>query len=259
MSRRAIACSATAAIALLSGCATHRPPLVIAAPTPAPVPVQAAALPAGAYPGMVIPARLADGSYPTPNRGLGEDGMVWHLRAALNVAALACRGAQGDMIVAGYNAMLGREKAPLAAAQAHYAAAFRDAGASAYDDSMTRLYNFFSQSQVRTGFCAAAAQVLGESVAVAPADLPAFARTALPELERPFTDFYRAYDAWRDGARAPIPQAVIAVASTPVLANPPSRVSAPVPVAAPAAAPAPLRAAAPIVPKLQIDPSVFAN
>lgn len=235
MSRRAVILSIT--LALLSGCATQRPQIVIAPPAPAPIPVRVAAMPAGAYPGMAIPARLADGGYATPNRGLGEDGTVWHLRAALNVAALACRGVQGDQIVAGYNAMLGRERAPLAAAQTRYAAEFRVAGVGAYDEAMTRLYNFFSQSQVRDDFCAASARVLTESTTVAPVDMPGFARTALPQLEAPFLDFYRAYDAWRAGepAPAPVPQSVIAVAAAPAVAS---------------VQPAP---------KLHIDPSVFAE
>ena len=237
MSRRAVILSA--ALALLSGCAAQRPQLVIAPPAPAPVPVRVAAMPAGAYPGMAIPARLADGGYATPNRGLGEDGTVWHLRAALNVAALACRGAQGDAIVAGYNAMLGRDRAPLAAAQTRYAAEFRLSGVGAYDDAMTRLYNFFSQSQVRDGFCAASAQVLVEMATVAPVDMPAFAHTALPRLEAPFIEFYRAYDAWRAGdaapVPAPVPQSVIAVAAAPAVAT------------------------VPLAPRLRIDPSVFAE
>ena len=46
--------------------------------------------PAGAPATLVLPARLGDGSYATPNRALSPVAAVWHLRAALNVAALAC-------------------------------------------------------------------------------------------------------------------------------------------------------------------------
>lgn len=249
MSRHVFAFAATAAAALLSGCATHQTPIAIAMPAPPPVPVQVAAMPAGAYPGMPVPARLPDGRYATPNRGLDADGTVWHLRAALNVAALACRGAEGDAIVAGYNAMLGRAKAPLANAQARYAASFRVAGPGGdarYDDAMTRLYNFFSQSQARSGFCAAAAQVLTESANVVPDAMPTFAQTALPQLEQPFIDFFRAYDDWRAGVPAVAPAPVLprtTVAMATITTTPP------LPVA--------MRTRAATSPRLQLDPSVF--
>ena len=60
---------------------------------------------------------MGDGRYATPNRNLSADGAVWHLRAALNVAALACRGPDEAAIVAGYNALLARQKTLLDGAQ----------------------------------------------------------------------------------------------------------------------------------------------
>ncbi|MEG8028158.1 hypothetical protein [Sphingomonas aerolata] len=123
--------------ALLAGCA--RKPVEVAAPAPAPVaPVPVAApLPKGAFPGMKIPAVLADGTYPTPNRNLTESAKIWHLRAALNVAALACRGPDEAVIVAGYNAMLAAQKPVLAKAEATYSAEYRAGGGDwqdRYDD-----------------------------------------------------------------------------------------------------------------------------
>ena len=201
-------------------------------------------MPKGAYPGMIIPVRLADGGYATPNRHLSSAASVWHLRAALNVAALACRGSEQAAIVAGYNALLTREKAPLAAAEASYAAEFKAAGddwRDSYDDGMTRLYNFFSQDPARDGFCAAAASTLADAAYVDDAGLPAFAAGRLAVLEKPFTDFYRAFDAWRDSKAQPI----YALAAT----------TAPGPAAA--SAPRPDTTPSVTHPRLTLDPSVF--
>jgi hypothetical protein len=238
VSRRSTALSALA-LALLASCASKPRDVAIAPPPPAPPPPVVAAMPRGAYPGMAIPALLADGQYATPNRHLSAAGSVWHLRAALNVAALACRGADEAAIIAGYNALLAREKAPLALAQTGYAAEYKLGGGDwqdRYDDEMTRLYNFFSQSPARDGFCAAAATTLADSATVDPAAFPAFAATRLGELEKPFTDFYAAFDAWRQQRAAasqmasvgPLPAAMMTAAA-------PSRamVVQPVPAAQP--------------------------
>lgn len=196
--RRFIALSAIS-LALLSAC-TRRPAIVTTLPPP-PVPARApVAMPAGAYVGMRTPVLMSDGRYLTPNRNLSVDGTVWHLRAALNVAALACRGSDEAAIVAGYNAMLNRHKATLKDAQARLSAEYKGKGGDwqdRYDDQMTRLYNFFSQSQARDPFCRAAATTLADSVTLTEATFPQFAADRLALLEKPFTDFYAAYDAWR--------------------------------------------------------------
>ncbi len=218
----------------LAGCASKPTAIAEAPPPPVAAPV-VASMPKGAYVGMVIPARLPDGRYATPNRNLTPDATIWHFRVALNVAALACRGEEGDRIVTGYNAMLTRAKAPLAAAETHYAAEFKATGATdwraSYDNGMTRLYNFFSQSPARAAFCDAAAATLTEATTVDAAGLSAFAAGRLTVLEQPFTDFYAAYDAWRDSR----PQPIYALAAT--------------------AAAGPVATAA--HPRLELDPSVF--
>lgn len=229
----------SAAMLLLAGCASHRAPLAAVDAAP-PVEVAAApALPPGATPGMLVPQALADGSFPTPNRGLAGAAAIWHLRSGLNVAALACPGEEGAAICAGYNAWLTRDKAPLARAATAYAAQYRAKGApvDGYDDAMTRLYNFFSQTPVRPGLCTAAAAILAEVATVDAAALPGFAEERLAVLDRPFIDFYRAYAAWRDGNAA---RMVIATAATPpptpvaVAAVPPARANRPAPPRRPA-------------------------
>ena len=100
----------------LAGCAARETAKV--APPPVMVPaapqVVRAPLPPGATPGMMIPAKLPDGNYATPNRALTIAATVWHLRSALNVAALACRGADEGLIVTRYNTMLTTQKIALA-------------------------------------------------------------------------------------------------------------------------------------------------
>ena len=204
---------AVAVVLALAGCASK--PAIVADTPAAPPPVAiVVAMPVGAHPGMTTPPLLADGSYATPNRNLTPAATIWHLRAALNVAALACRGTEGDQIIAGYNQLLAREKTPLAAAEARYADEFKLGGGDwrdRYDDGMTRLYNFFSQAPARAPFCAAAAATLADAAFVDDTGLPGFAAGRLAVLEQPFTDFYRAYDAWRAGSERPI----YALASSP--------------------------------------------
>lgn len=185
--------AAALVVAALDGCASH-PAEIASAPPPAPVPLAAMPQPpAGAYAGMTIPARLADGSYATPNSNLDPASTVWHLRVALNVAALGCRGAEGQAVTAGYNAMLARDKAELARVNA--AAVKARGGQADYDEAMTRLYNYFAQPGAKAAFCTAAATVTDQLVGAASLDQAA--GPALAALDRPFIDFYRAYDSYR--------------------------------------------------------------
>lgn len=206
-----------AAMALLAGCATAPRPVPVAAVTPAPPPPVVPTLPAGATPGMLVPAALPDGSYPTPNQHLSTGASLWHLRAGLNVAALSCPAADGAAITAAYNAMLVAHAAELKTAEASYAAEYRAASAAAdwrdrYDDAMTRLYNFFSQTPVRPAFCAAARGVADQLAGVPAGGLSSLAVQDLAALDQPFVAFYRAYDAWR---RFNAVRQVIAVSAAP--------------------------------------------
>ena len=155
--------------------------------------------PAGAVANLAIPARAEDGGYATINHAISAAEAAWHVRAGLNVAALGCRADEAAMAVR-YNALLMRHKASLAAAYAAMQARFRAAGGdwqSAQDAYVTRLYNFFAQPSAKEAFCAAAAKVGTEAQAIAPTDFASQAPAALAVLEAPFTDFYRAYDAYR--------------------------------------------------------------
>jgi hypothetical protein len=261
MSRVTQAIVVTAAIAAVAACASRPKEVAIVAPPPAPAPV----------PVYVTPPI-------TPiNRGLSPAATVWHMRVALNVAALACRGPQEAVIVQRYNAMLANHKTTLAGAQTALSGQYRAIGGDwqdRYDDSMTRLYNFFSQAQARDAFCTAAAATLAESERLAPGELQAFAAAVLPTLDAPFAEMLapRPMIAVASPVAAPVagalpvasaeaapaPRAVIATrpaaapvavgtraVAAPVRAAPAPIAVAPVAVAASVAAPKPARAGAP--------------
>ncbi len=165
------------------------------------------AMPAGGSPNFQPPARDAAG-YVTPNRGLSPEETVWHVRVALNVAALGCRGADGPATVDGYNALLTGSKQVLAdavtAMGARYKARYGSAWQARYDDAMTKLYNFWALPPVQGKFCGTALTVLRESATVTPATFQAFAASALPRLEAPMVAFFgefetyiAAREAWR--------------------------------------------------------------
>lgn len=190
---------------LMAGCAQRTPAPIAVAPPPVAI-VPPIALPAGASPGMQIPAMLPDGRYPTPGDSISRPAAVWHLRAALNVAALACRGVEGDTITARYNALLSQRRSAFAGAQAAVASEYRQVSGAkwqdAWDDAMTRLYNYYALAPVRADFCAAAGRVLTVLTSVPADGLTDYAPKGLAELDRPFGDFFRAYDAWRNQSRA---------------------------------------------------------
>jgi hypothetical protein len=210
MSRVTQAIFATAAIAAIAACSTRPKEVAIAPPPPEPAPVPVYVTP------PISPI----------NRGLSPAATVWHMRVALNVAALACRGAQEAVIVQRYNALLAKHKTTLAGAETTLEEQYRATGTGwqdRYDDAMTRLYNFFSQAQVREAFCTASAATLAEAERLAPGELQTFAAAVLPTLDAPFAEML-------------VPRPVIAAAA---------RVAAPVSAAVPA--PVPASGAAPAV------------
>lgn len=226
-----------AAVTLLAiaGCSSQPKQVAITPPPAAPAP------PAVVYaPPPVSPI----------NRGLSPAATVWHVRAALNVAALACRGAQEAGIIQRYNAMLATHRSTLSAAETALSDEYKAGGGNwqdRYDDAMTRLYNFFSQAQAREAFCTASVATLAETETLAPGELNAFAAAVLPTLDAPF-------------AQMALPRPMIALAS-PVaapLAGPsvaPARAVAAAPVAAAPAAPAPHSSPAPAVATRQAAPA----
>jgi len=172
-------------------------------------PVEAQALngaplpPDNAAPNLVLPPHRADGQFVTPSDGVAGMEAVWHMRAALNVAALGC---PGEKFVSGYNALLRRHSASFAAANTAVSLRYRaSAGAgaeAARDKAMTKLYNFFAQVPGHADFCALAGQVLDEVMSVDSAELPRYATAVIAELQSPFQAFYARYEAYRDSLAA---------------------------------------------------------
>lgn len=189
---------ASLSVLALAGCAQEAPiiPVVLDLPARPARPVLAAE-----YRSVTPPARLADGRYATINAGLDADATVWHVRGALNVAALGCRGVADAGLVPAYNAMLTAKKAVLSRANAAVQARFRATAGKDWqnqaDQYNTRLYNFFAMPAAKPGFCAAADAVASQVAATAPADFVSFAAAALPQLEAPFTAVYAAVDDYR--------------------------------------------------------------
>ncbi|WP_447728044.1 hypothetical protein [Sphingomonas koreensis] len=193
MSYRVLA--SLAVLAALAGCAGQKQiaaPAPIPAPVPTPVRIAAPLPPDGAAGGLTIPARLADGSYATPNRAVSAAGAVWHLRAAFNVAALSC---PDTSLAPAYNRLLGTQRQALAAA--HRTLAAEHGGMASFDPAMTRLYNYFALPPVLVRFCAQAGPLLHQAAALPAGAIDSFAGTALAAIDQPFGEFYTRYDAYR--------------------------------------------------------------
>jgi hypothetical protein len=202
---RVRACLALGIAATLVGCA-HQTAIVELAPPPESIPPRPEL---AAYLGAIVPPPIgADGAYQTINHGIDAQQAMWHVRAALNVAAIGCRGADGGVaLTASYNAMLASQRAALNAANKSVEASFRarfGAGAwqNAHDAYMTRLYNFFAAPAAKPGFCAAAAPLAAQAAAMPTSQFTAFAATALPQLEAPFIEVFRQVDGYHSALAA---------------------------------------------------------
>ena len=211
---------AIALLLLAAGCARHpKPSTTSPAPTAGPEPLP----PSGAARGLAIPEPGADGRFATINSGVEGKEALWHVRSALNVAALGCRS--DGALLKNYNAFLKDRKATLAAAYTEETVRHR--AASGLDQHMTRLYNFFAQPPAQARFCRVASEEAARIGAVPPADLPAHAADVLDRLEAPFLAFYRDYDryrrdlaAWKANPHAARTMVAAAASVEPVSAEP---------------------------------------
>ena len=91
-------------------------------------------------------------------------GLLWTMRAGLNVAALQCQFAPGLATVRNYNNMLKQHSAELQAAYSTLGAYFKrvapkGAGATALDSFTTKTYNSFSTLQAQLIFCETASSI----------------------------------------------------------------------------------------------------
>ncbi len=198
---------ATAAVSVLTACQTAPPPPVAPVAVPQYTP-RAPTTPFGASINTIVPPLRPDGLRQTINRDIGPLETLWHVRAALNVAALSCTAPQYSRLVSDYNAFIGNNKKFLRNANNAIVSKYRRELGSGYkqahDRHQTSLYNFWSFSPLRRPFCDQAVQVSQRAIVTKSEDMEEFGAAALMELEKPFNDFYLAYeeyerdlDAWR--------------------------------------------------------------
>ena len=240
----------------LTGCSSTPPPEMAAAPfEPAPPPPPQAwsrpIAPRGVAANFAIPARASDGRYMTPNYALSDADTLWHVRMALNVAALSCRDDPAEPARINYIRLLSAHRATLDQANrtvdAQYRANFGGKAVAMRDTHNTKAYNFFALPAVQRDFCEAAVQVSGTAATMSSAQLAGYAPAALAQLERPFADFFNAYAAyqedlarWQGGQIAALrPAAPERVAVATVAAPAPMASVTPAPIRVAAAAPAP--------------------
>ncbi len=166
--RRAAGPAITIPLALiLAACATNP-----ATPPPPPRPA---------------PATPADWPAPLPASLTGPE-RIWHLRAALNVAALSCPSKTGPAIVRNYNDLLKSRKSLLAAAYQAEIRQFQQAGGpdwqASFDRYMTKLYNRYAWPPAQPRFCTTADTIATQALQTPAYDFEPFANNALARIEQ---------------------------------------------------------------------------
>ena len=117
-------------------------------------------------------------------------GLVWNLRAALNVAALQCQFEPTLLSISNYNAMIAHHDAELDSAQAVLLGYFQRTvgkgkpGQSAADQYGTRIYSGYSTVQAQRGFCQAAAVVGRQAIFANRGTLNEVARQGLGSIKK---------------------------------------------------------------------------
>ncbi|EQB13280.1 hypothetical protein RLDS_16210 [Sphingobium lactosutens DS20] len=196
VSRRLLGRISLVSLAVLAACSTPPPPPP-PTPPPAVVPTIMPVPPENAAEGMAIPTKDEDGKYLTANRGVTSNTALWHVRMALNVAALNCDkyGAtarnQYNQILAVHSQVL---KAANAAVDRNYKYAFGNAAIGSREQLNTVVYNFFALPPVIKHFCPVAVTVGAKVLSTPSSQLLQMAPAWLDELEKPFQEFYAAYE-----------------------------------------------------------------
>lgn len=117
-------------------------------------------------------------------------GLVWNLRAALNVAALQCQFEPTLLAISNYNAMIAHHDAELDAAQVTLLGYFQRTfgkgkpGQNASDQYGTRIYSGYSTVQAQRGFCLAAAEVGRKAIFADRGSLHEVAREGLGSIKK---------------------------------------------------------------------------
>jgi hypothetical protein len=151
---------------------------------------------------MDIPRLGADGVRRTPNTGISDDERVWYFRSAWNVAALNCLGAQNQPILDGYSGYIKTHSRALKAANDRIDAVYakkapsKRAGIQSRESRMTLVYNFFALPPARGDFCQNALDISNRYLSGGKVDPAAFAQANFSLFERPFENFFSAYEKY---------------------------------------------------------------
>ncbi len=117
-------------------------------------------------------------------------GLVWNLRAALNVAALQCQFEPTLLAISNYNATIAHHDAEMDKAQAGVLGYFQRTvgkgkpGQNAADMYGTRIYSGYSTVQAQKGFCLAAAEVGRKAIFAERGTLNQVAREGLASIKK---------------------------------------------------------------------------
>lgn len=120
-------------------------------------------------------------------------GLVWNMRAALNVAALQCQFEPTLLTLSNYNAMLAHHKAELAKSFDTVGAYFQRTvgkgkpGQTAFDQYGTKIYSAFSTVQAQRNFCEISGSVGRDAIFVDRGKLYEVAQKRMGELRRSLT------------------------------------------------------------------------
>ncbi len=199
--RWAVFSAGLAGLAALSGCGPQTP-VVVAPPPPVVVIPPKPTPPNGAQAEMTIPPVAADGERHTVNYGISTPQAVWNLRSAYNVAALNCTDPKYAPILAGYKRFLTVYDKSLDKANAEIDRSFRTGhtrreAIKAREAYLTQVYNYFSLPPAGTGFCEAALGVTTDLESVTPAQFDTWSYVGLAKMEKPFKDFFNAFEKYR--------------------------------------------------------------
>jgi len=192
-------------VSFLAAC---QPKVIAPAPAPpapvivAPPPIPSIPLPPlGAAAGLTIPLLDADGTRSSPNKGIGPEQTLWHVRSAYNVAALTCQQGSWKQMAQDYNAFLKKHDTRLRRANRLIEAKYQRenkgrAGRRARDTDITSLYNYFSLPPVKTRFCSTMFDKAAELSQLSSTELIDYAQITLPQIDAIFTDFYDSYEVY---------------------------------------------------------------
>lgn len=118
-----------------------------------------------------------------------QAGLVWHLRAALNVAALQCDFEPTLLTTSNYNGMLAHHRVELGSSFTTLANYFKRvngavAGQKLFDQYGTRTYSSYSAVQSQLNFCQVAGKVGRDAIFAARGNLHQVAANSIGELRR---------------------------------------------------------------------------